>query len=352
MSMAQKPTIRVIINVTGSPHAYKQKHADGTTTYVGLFYDVYQNIKQSLSENYTFVETFDEQFSLTKALDDIRDGKYDLGVHNFTTTAKRLEEVDFTKSIIMERDVIVYKPKDGVNARTVLNIMIEILLVPVVVVICVGIVIGWLIYYFQRARNNDLSDPLRLRRSIIATVSVFLAEAGMMAEESPLSFTSIFFTMLIMVVALAFNTYLTASVTNRVIEINTSTKYTAETIPTMHILALKDQSIAEKFRRYGTRVTEMPTNIKKMVAKYMENTNKYDGVALETSAAIVVAKKYDLKMTSANFGFGDAVFAVNKNKHGLLEAVNKEIQKMQDSMETERICKKYIDERYSYLCVL
>ena len=352
MSMAQKPTIRAIINVTGIPHTYKQQHADGTITYIGLFYDVYQKIKQSLSDKYTFVETFDENFSMSKALDDIREGKYDIGVHNFTTTAKRLEELDFTKSIIMERDVIVYKAKNGVNARTVANIMTEVLLIPVIVIICFSIVIGWLVYYFQGGRNKDMSSPLRLRRSIIATISVFLAEAGMMAEESPLNFTSIFFTMLIMVVALAFNTYLTASVTNRVIEINASTKYTAETIPAMHILALKDQSIADKFRRYGTRVTEMPTNIKKMITKYMENTNKYDGVALETSAAIVVAKKYDLKMTSANFGFGDAVFALNKNKHGLLEDINKEIQKMQDSMETERICKKYIDDQYSYLCVL
>jgi hypothetical protein len=230
--------------------------------------------------------------------------------------------------------------------------MTEVLLIPVGIVLVAGVVIGWLIHKLQKGRNTDMSKNLRLRRSIIATLAVFLAEAGMISEESPLGFMSIFFTVIVMVIALAFNTYLTANVTNRVIEINASTKYTIETIPSMHILALKGQSIGDKFRRYGTRVTEMPTTVKKMIAKYLENTNKYDGVALETSVALVAAKKYDLQMTAANFGFGDAVFAINKNKHGLLEDVNREIQKMQDTMETERICKKYIDDDYSYLCVL
>lgn len=352
MSMVDKPTIRVLVNVTGLPNTYKETHSDNTVTYNGLFYDVYQKIKQSLSEKYTFVETYDEEFSVTQALNDIRDGKYDLGIHNFSTTAKRLADVDFTKSIIMERDVIVYKPKAGVNARTVFNLMTEVLLIPLAIVLAAGLVIGWLIHKLQKGRNTDMSKNLRLRRSIIATLALFLAEAGMMAEESPLGFMSIFFTVIVMVIALAFNTYLTANVTNRVIEINASTKYTIETIPSMHILALKGQSIGDKFRRYGTRVTEMPTTVKKMIAKYLENTNKYDGVALETSVALVAAKKYDLQMTAANFGFGDAVFAINKNKHGLLEDVNREIQKMQDTMETERICKKYIDDDYSYLCVL
>lgn len=352
MSMVDKPTIRVLVNVTGLPNTYKETHSDNTVTYSGLFYDVYQKIKQSLGEKYTFVETYDEEFSVTQALNDIRDGKYDLGIHNFSTTAKRLADVDFTKSIIMERDVIVYKPKAGVNVRTVLNLLTEVLFIPVGIVLAAGVIIGWLVHKFQTGRNTSMAKNLRLKRSIIATLAVFLTEAGMIAEESPLGLMSIFFTVIIMIVALAFNTYLTANVTNRVIEINASTKYTIETVPAMHILALKGQSIGDKFRRYGTKVTEMPTTVKKMIAKYLENTNKYDGVALETSVALVAAKKYDLQMTAANFGFGDAVFAINKNKHGLLEDVNREIQKMQDSMETERICKKYIDDDYSYLCVL
>ena len=117
------------------------------------------------------------------------------------------------------------------------------LLIPLAIVLAAGLVIGWLIHKFQKGRNTDMSKNLRLRRSIIATLALFLAEAGMIAEESPLGFMSIFFTVIVMVIALAFNTYLTANVTNRVIEINASTKYTLETVPAMHILALKGQSM-------------------------------------------------------------------------------------------------------------
>jgi ABC-type amino acid transport substrate-binding protein len=59
-----------------------------------------------------------------------------------------------------------------------------------------------------------------------------------------------------------------------------------------------------------------------------------------------------MKMTSSNFGFGDAVFAVNKNRPELLEEINKEIEKLQESLETERICKKYMPGGSTYLCVL
>ena len=74
MSMVDKPTVRVVINVTGLPNTYKETHSDNTVTYNGLFM-MYIRIKQALGEKYTFVETYDEEFSVTQALNDIRDGR-------------------------------------------------------------------------------------------------------------------------------------------------------------------------------------------------------------------------------------------------------------------------------------
>ena len=355
MSMLNKPTIRVIINVTGLPNTYKTTHTDGTITYSGLFYDVYVKIKNKLSDKYKFEETYDEEFNVTKALNDIRDGKYDVGIHNFSTTTKRLKDVNFTQSIIMERDVIVYQPEPYSTLKTIGTLFTEVFMIPMSFIVVLGFIIGWLMNKFQAERNSDLNRKkgnLGLRRSIMATVATFLAEAGMMAEESPLGTISIFFTVVIMIIAMAFNTYITARVTDKVIELGEGSKYNITTITGMHILALKGQAIGDNFKRYGTKVTEMPTNVKTMIKKYLSNTKKYNGVALESSVALIVAKKYNLKMTNANFGFGDAVFAVNKNRPELLEHFNTEIEKLQEGLETERICKKYIDDSYSYLCVL
>jgi hypothetical protein len=152
--------------------------------------------------------------------------------------------------------------------------------------------------------------------------------------------------------ALAFNTYITASVTTKVLELGEESKYNVSTVRGMHILAMKGQAIGDNFKRYGTRVTEMASTVKEMVKEYLDNRNKYNGVALESSVALVVAKKYGMKMTSANFGFGDAVYAVNKNRPELLQEINKEIEKLQESMETERVCKKYMPGGSTYLCVL
>ena len=352
MSMLDKPTVRVIVNVTGLPNTYKVDHSDGSVSYNGLFYDLYTKMKKNLSTKYKFVETYDEDFNVTQALDGIRDGKYDLGIHNFSTTTKRLTDVNFTQTIIMERDVIVYKPEPSATLNTIATLFKEVFMIPMGVIIVFGIVIGWLMNKFQKGRNPDLKDTKGLRRAIMATVATFLAEAGMMAEESPLGVFSIFFTVMIMILALAFNTYITASVTTKVIELGEESKYNVTTVPGMHILAMKGQAIGDNFRRYGTKVTEMQTTVKKMVQKYLDNPKKYNGVALESSVGLVVAKKYGMKMTSANFGFGDAVFAVNKNRPELLEEINKEIEKLQESLETERVCKKYMPGGSTYLCVL
>ena len=355
MSLFEKPTIKVIVNSTGIPNTVKKKLSDGSTVYNGLFYDIYSIIKENLKDKYNFVETYDDDFRVAKALNSIRDGEYDLGVHNFTTTIKRLKDVDFTKSIIVERDVIVYKPKQLDAINTVISMIRDVFLLPIAAVMTIGFVLGAIIFYIQpKRRPMDIRIPKKLwfRRSIIATIATFLSEAGMIAEESPLTIMGIVTTLIVMAIALGFNAYITAIATNRVIELNQQSKFNMNTINRMHILSLKGQSIGTNFKRYGAKVTEVSTGVKGMMKEYLEDTTKYDGVALETSVAIAVTKKYNLKMTTENFGFGDAVFAVNKERQTFLKDLNVEIKKLQESLETERICKKYADEQYSYLCVL
>ena len=352
MTIFDKPEIKVIINASGSPNTYKTTMADGSVVYNGLFYDVYVKIKKALSDKYTFKEFYDEEFKVTKALNDIRDGKYDMGIHNFSTTIKRLADVDFTRSIILERDVIVYKQDSQSNLKNIGSLFLDVFLIPFVVIIIIGFIVGALLYKYQPNRRPDIPRKNWFRRAVIATIATFLGEAGMMAEESPLGTFAILTTILIMALSLAFNSYLTASVTNRVLEIKESSKYNLQTIQSMHIMALKGQSIGANFKRYGARVTEMSTTVKKMIKKYLENPQAYDGVALEMSVALVAAKKYNLEITKTNFGFGDAVFALNKKKRELLQDVNTEIKRLQESLETERICKKHIDPEHSYLCVL
>ncbi len=68
MSMVDKPTVRVVINVTGLPNTYKETHSDNTVTYNGLFYDVYQKIKQALGENIPLLRLMTKSLVLHKLL--------------------------------------------------------------------------------------------------------------------------------------------------------------------------------------------------------------------------------------------------------------------------------------------
>lgn len=354
MSLFEKINVKVVINATGLPNTYKIVQSDGTVTYGGLFFDLYKKIKDNLKDKYNFQETFiTDDFTTTEALNDVRDGKYDLGINNFTTTTKRLNDVNFTRTIIMERDVIVYK-RDRLSTLNILwRLITDVLLIPLILFIVIGFVLGTLVYYLQPNRKPaGLSKNKYFKRTILATIATFLAEAGMLAEESPLGWVSMMLTFSIMAIAVAFNNFITATATNRVLELSTENKYTIENLKEMKLLSLKGQNISGNFRRYGAEVVEFKGGAKKMMEEYIENPDKYDGVALESSVGQVAVKKYGLTMTETNFGYGDAVFAVNKNRPELLLDMNKEIKKLQESLETEKVCRKYMSEADSHLCVL
>lgn len=356
MSIFEKVRIKVVINASGAPNSFKIKQTDGTVKYSGLFFDIYHQIKETLSDRYSFEETYiDKDWSVGDTLDSIKDGKYDIAISNFTTTTKRLKDVNFTRPIIMEKDVIVYK-ESGVETLNIMwRLLTDVLLLPLILVVAIGFMLGTLLYYVQPSRKKHLDPKMKnksFKKSIMTSISTFLGEAGMMAEESPLGWGAMLLTFLIMAIALALNNFITATATNRVLELNESAKYTKENLPNMKLLGQKGQNIITNFRRYGADVEEFEGNVKKMIAKYMENTDKYNGVVLETSVAMVVTKKYNMSMTGTNFGFGEAVFPVNKDRPELLRLFNTEIKKLQESLETEKICKKYMNPSKTYLCVL
>ena len=248
MSMFNKPTINVIINTNGLPNTYSKKHSDGTVTYGGLFYDVYRDVRDSLKDKYDFKETYDTDFSVSATLDGIRDGKYDIGINNFSTTITRLKDVDFPRSIILERDVIVYKEKPNSTLNLVWTLMRDVFFVPIIVVISVGFLIGTIMFYLQKNRKPGIPKKLWYRRSVLATIATFLGEAGMMAEESPLGSMAILTTVIIMSFSIAFNSYLTASVTDKILETNMNSVYNIQSMPKMNLLAQTGQSVGANFR--------------------------------------------------------------------------------------------------------
>ena len=356
MSIFEKVKIKVIINASGPPNSFKITQSDGSISYSGMFYDIYEKIKEHLSDKYSFEETFiEDDWSVGKTLDDIKEGKYDIAISNFTTTTKRLQDVNFTRPIIMEKDVIVYKESGLQTLNIMWRLLTDVLFIPLILVVVIGFILGTLLYYLQPGRRNNIEPKYRkkfFKRSIMSSISTFLGEAGMTAEESPLGWGSMLLTFFVMAVALAFNNFITATATNRVLELSENARYTKDNLPNMKLLGQKGQNIVTNFRRYGAKVEEVDGTVRKMMKKYLENTDKYNGVVLETSVAMVASKKYNLSITGTNFGFGEAVFPVNKDRPEVLRVFNTEIKKLQESLETEKICKKYVDESQTYLCVL
>ena len=61
MSIFEKVRIKVIINASGAPNSFKLTQTDGTVKYSGLFFDIYNQVKENLSDRYSFEETYIEK---------------------------------------------------------------------------------------------------------------------------------------------------------------------------------------------------------------------------------------------------------------------------------------------------
>ena len=93
-------------------------------------------------------------------------------------------------------------------------------------------------------------------------------------------------------------------------------------------------------------------NFEQLLEYYEKNKDTYNGVTVDSMTGTRY-KTSKLNLESDDFGLQMMAFPINKNNIDLLRDVDKEVLKLQETLEQEKICKGFFEgEDSEHLCAV
>ena len=343
--------INVLIHLTDDYRSTKKTH--NMSDYTGFCWDIYQKIKNNLSDKYEFIEYFEYTDNYKKMINDVYNNKYDLVIAGFVHTEEGESMVNYTETIILTENSILH-----FNKTSPLKLLFSITkshIKPIFVLLILGIILGFILNYFEpnRFKKSRSKKIYSIRRTILTVIASLFGEAGFLAENSTLKLKGVIFTILIMIIAFGFVLYLQAIVTDRVIEINKHDEINRENIKNHTILSPKGYPVSNMLQKFGAKIKYMDKSLPEVIDYYIKNPESGDGVAIDYFNALYYQQpSKGLIISDSFFGHEQFSFIVNKNNTELLEDLNNIIMKLRENLEPLRICKKYFDLKKRSLCII
>lgn len=328
------------------------KKANGSN-YTGMLYDIWKQIKMNLEPKYQIVEVFDKIKSYDECIDWIVQGKYDIIIGPFQYTHERMKSIDFTSTLVLSKDSILGFPKRSFFSF-MYTVLRKVFIKPFTLLFTVGLISGFILFRIEPKRFGYLKKKsFSLRRAIVTTTASLFGEAGYLFENTTLSFSGMIVMFLIMIVAFFFSAYIQAITTDRVIHLQNTSSINRENIHLVTLLSPKGYSVGKNLERLGAKIEYVDKNVEDTIEYYKQNKDKYGGVALDyMDAKSREEPNIDLKVNKGDFGFKEIAFIITKNKPRLRQDINQEIVTLQDNLQTEKICRSYLDGEDAFLCVM
>lgn len=328
-------TIKVVI-IEERPYYYKIKDK-----YTGMLYKMWESIKDNLT-GYNFEETIIKTKDYNKIVEEVEGGIYDIAVGNFSVFTSRLELVDFTRPLYINKVSVVYIPKLS-NFQILYKLVKDNFLYPLLLILLLGFILGVLLYSVESFRG--------FKRSILTSISSLLGETGFLAENSRLSIISIIVVIIMMLISFFFVIYITALTTTDLITIKNKDVISKENIDGKVILAPQGYETVKYLEKFGAEIKFIDGDFDEILQYYIKNKELYSGVVMDLLEAEVYAS-YDknLKINSEDFSYDEIAFPVSKKLDSLENDINISIAIEQDRFNLEEICNSYYGVDDSHLC--
>ena len=350
----KKQTIKAFVitsNEVAGNVAYKTDIVDGVQMYEGLPIDMFhkimelEHIKDKYTVEYTYSKPGDTNYS--DIVTNIAKGKYDIGIGVFNRNIEREKEVNFSAPFILDPNAIFHIETNS-TAR-VLRMMLRNIGNIIVGLILLGIVAGLLIYFGNRSRMKRLgikSNKKFFLYSIIAGMSAMFGEMGLIADHTTRSLKGLFIFFVIMFTAFVFVLIAQARMTSALVDEKIGSKITKDNMPLTKILGLKGYIPTNTIREHGGRIEYIKDGtISDIISKYIENPDKYAGVALSYADGFKYLEKYPVLMVSLGFGVETGGYPINSTKNNILEDVNRGIVILQNDDTLQNTCPYYYGNR-------
>lgn len=356
MWKGNKEKIKVLVPL-GAPPLASKKVINGITTYDGLMYDIWKQMKPLLEKKYDFEEYYVEQtidFEYDQQIQDIFEGKYDISISGYSVTPKRLKLVSFSNMVIAERNAILHYPRN--NYWTSLYVLItDSFIKPFLFILLICIIIGWLLNKIQPNRWNNTLLPkyLYLRKTIMVVISIIFGQGGLLEGKTTHSIHAITILLMALFISTVYFLYLQAIITDKVININKNYNLNVDNVGNDLYLVTKGNAIISRFEKINVNAKTIHKDEEDDIKYYIKNKDKYGGILMTSIKANYFNKKYpELIVSDKTFGFLPIHFPINKHYIHFIDDINEVIASLHYKNNILNTCRSYSQFINSDLCNL
>lgn len=334
--------IKVLVPVGDLPLAHKRPDGKG---YEGIMYNIWLKIKDRLKNKYVFQEYFEETSNYDEKTRQVVKGEYDLIISNMQLTPQRVNLVQFSQSVLVNKHTILHYPRLNMF-KTIKRIVIDIVLGPIIILISIGLILGFILHLAEpnRYKKSNVKQMFGLRRSITSVIASLFGESGFLTENTTLRYKGLLIVLFILMISFFSVMIIQAFVTKKVINLSESMSYDKYNIKNKKLLCPSGNGTGMHIERYGAIVEYIDGTIPEVLKMYEANKDEYIGVALDYYDAIDHTHDSNSFIVSeSDFGYVGAHFIANKKYKTLINDMNDVLLDLQFNMDTYHICKEFMD---------
>lgn len=303
--------------------------------YQGLVIDYWKHISKGQDWHYVFI---DLPPNYSKAIEDTANGKYDLALGNFSTTAERMSSVHFSRPFMLNRITILTKA-DIVNPLTVvMGVIYSISEILLIVFLLIGIVT--VLLWFFKAKGDGATFKSFFYISCVNLL-------GTVIETRFKKFTIV----MLLLVGLIVKAIFIGSITSTLFNLSLARKdpfVSTQDISGKIFIVVKGSSFAEKMRALNARIYEYNGSNEEAAEFYARNTAKYDGYVSDFALIFKYANQFsdiepNLIVSDFNVRNDNLAFVLNKS-FPFRTIFDQKILELQDTNLGYTICSIYVGD--------
>ena len=303
--------------------------------YQGLVIDYWKYVSKGQDWHYVFI---DIPPNYSKAIEDTANGKYDLALGNFSTTAERMSLVHFSRPFMLNRITILTKDKNINPLIMVIRMIYSIFKILLMVFLIIGVVALFL--WFFQPKVDDKPYTSTFYNTCVSLLSIVL-EA---------KFNKITFVILV-VVSLILKAIFIGSITSTLFNLSLGSKdpfLDTEDISGKLFVMVKGSSHVPKMRALNARIYEYNGSNEEAAEFYVRNTAKYDGYVSDFALIFKYANQFsdiepNLIVSDLNIRNDNLAFVFNKS-FPFRTNFDQKILELQDTNLGYTICSVYVGD--------
>ena len=351
-SKIKRKKLKVMVYGNGGPQQSSIIISTGGS-YSGFLYDLWSWIAKDMDVKieYKTIEGREKNkdgVTYNEAVDLFRKSDFDVLIGDFSVTKNREEKIDFTRSVMLEKPIILYRREDTPMFSAAKE-AVKKFAMPFLYLIILGLLLGLLLYKVDpKARS--------LPWALFGTISSLLGESGTVVEKTdPKKLKSSLWAILILVTAFYFNIYLSAKATAAEIAQKDDMDPFKSGIKGEFVAASQNSAFSELLKSQGAVVAPITkknaSSMSEKIEYWLEKQPHVLGfITKETTYRMGEAGRYNLNVSNYRFGFDQIAFIVHQNKKDILFRVNTSLIKAQNNKVARDLCSQYYAGEYLKFC--